>query len=521
MLQLRSTSPMSPPVPAHQPQLEGQQLAGRLWVAQRANSPNLKPKFMQSKIAGSHSERGSLVSARAQLENELAEARTTRGYCSPSHSPSPSPSPSPGSGLRNCRSPSSFEQAKMGPFPGVSSPATPFRFQPLQESNSMHAGAQPKIAGSQSERGTLVSARAQLENELAEARNGHGHCSSGPSPNPGPKLRACRSTSAIEVSIENIQSGTPSSATTPTEPQEGSGGDAQQPGSRKGSKIAGSQSERGSIMSTRAVLEEELGEVRKIRKQRRVGFEDSVKGCKPEESSATPQEESNSVLYSELARLRRDNEELRARLEQHAPEQSAQQCLVQKLEEELGLANGKVADLEAKLDVAYNEIAAAEQDRRAAVAAAEAAQRELAEAHGRAEYAEVMQNVYETAARKAAGELVNLKHVSSLHSRTPSSHSSPRMDTGRSFDSDLTTTASMTPPAVPCTPYVAHPENKGVREECGWFPVLPSTLRDESTHNLDNTTSVVGTPISHKHPYTPEDVMRAAVELASAARTKA
>lgn len=308
-------------------------------------------------------------------------------------------------------------------------------------------------------------------------------------------------------------------------------------------------------MSSRAALEAELGELKKMRKQRRVGFEDDLKVCTSvqelasnvlEESNAAEEFQYNAVaeeskagdicersskighgdcdsgMHSELARLRSENEELRARLQLQAQSHASQQCRVKQLEEELGMEQKKFADMEAKLEVAYNEIAASEQDRRDAVAAAEEARR-------RAEYAERMlsnaelkqaklekeRGVYETAARKAAGEIVSLKLASSapgLRTRSPSSHSSPRIDTGRSFDSDLTTAPSMTPPAVPCVPCVE-----------GGYSVLPPSLRDESAYYSDNTSSAAQTPTraaAPRHPFSPEEVMRAAVELAAAAQTK-
>merc|ERR1719161_2639498 len=124
------------------------------------------------------------------------------------------------------------------------------------------------------------------------------------------------------------------------------------------------------MMSSRAALEAELGELKKMRKQRRVGFEDDLKVCTSvqelasnvlEESNAAEEFQYNAVaeeskagdicersskighgdcdsgMHSELARLRSENEELRARLQLQAQSHASQQCRVKQLEEELGM----------------------------------------------------------------------------------------------------------------------------------------------------------------------------------------
>lgn len=140
------------------------------------------------------------------------------------------------------------------------------------------------------------------------------------------------------------------------------------------------------------------------------------------------------AVDEERRRMQREVEELREMLRHREQEQVAQQQLaalerqrdaarLDLLEAELSLTRNQVSDMQTKLDASQEELAVSEHGRQEALSAAAFAQEELvavrrmlADSVEDVKQFQKERNVYEAAARKAAQELVNLRLVN----RTPS-----------------------------------------------------------------------------------------------------
>lgn len=311
-----------------------------------------------------------------------------------------------------------------------------------------------------------------------------------------------------------------------------------------------------SLTDDKATLENELTQMSSELVRSETALEESTKHVQRVEAElaavradAEKAAQSRDGTVDELRELLRhkEQEQLAAnRLAGSKRERDAAQ--LELYEAELSLMRNKVKDVEEQLELTRSELKVSEDGRKEALGAAAAAHDDFAKA--RRDYEEAIEKhtrsekerkVYETAARKAAGELVSLRLQNDPEKRALSPPASNRSQSPpallRSPSRDLlnvTLTSEVSTNALECIKETLNdtihslPSSKGSEKattasdvECNLVAGLNRTSTPNSMESDKSTASKSDPPSPDNTMSASEPVMRAALELAAQARAKA